>query len=193
MAKLKNRNFRNRSFCMLEADLIESDALRDLSGKAALLVLIRFHQKAHRRKTRGSRRSIQRYEITNNGEIVFTYAEAKELGIASSRTFWKACRELVEKGFTDLAEHPNWLEKQPAKWAISTRWKWYATDRFEPATIERILPPGVGFQKKEKNKKAFTKVNSDCLPEYTVTDDDGEPTVYLSKQKKGGRKRCKST
>ncbi len=75
---------------MLEADLIESDALRDLSGKAALLVLIRFHQKARRRKTRGSRRSIQRYEITNNGEIVFTYAEAKELGIKSSKTFWKA-------------------------------------------------------------------------------------------------------
>jgi hypothetical protein len=33
---------------MLEPDLIESDAFRDLSGKAAILVLIRFHQKAHR-------------------------------------------------------------------------------------------------------------------------------------------------
>lgn len=135
---------------MLEANLIASNALLDLSGKAALLVLIRFHQKAHRRKTKRSKQPIQKYEITNNGEIVFTYAEAQELGIKSSRTFWKVCRELVEKGFVDLAEYPIWLEKEPAKWAISTRWKWYGTERFEPATIERILPPGVGFQKKTK-------------------------------------------
>jgi hypothetical protein len=146
----KKRKFRNRSFCMLESDLIESYAVMDLSGKAAMLVLIRFHQKARRKKTKRSKQPIQKYEITNNGEIVFTYAEARELGIKSSRTFWKVCRELVEKGFIDLADYPNWLEKEPAKWAISTRWKWYGTERFEPATIERILPPGVGFQKKTK-------------------------------------------
>jgi hypothetical protein len=122
----------------------------DLSGKAAMHVLIRFHQKAYRRKTKRSKQAIQKYEITNNGEIVFTYAEVRELGIKSSKTFWKVCRELVEKGFIDLAEHPIWLEKKPAKWAISNRWKWYGTKRFESATIERILPPGVGFQKKTK-------------------------------------------
>ena len=178
---------------MLEPDLIESDALRDLSGKAALLVLIRFHQKAWKKKTKRSKQHIQKYEITNNGEIVFTYSEARELGIKSTGTFWKVCRELVEKGFIDLVEYPNWMEKQPAKWAISTRWKWYGTDRSEPATIERILPPGVGFQKKEKNKKAFTEVNTDCLTEHTVTDDNGDPTVYLSEQREWERKRCKST
>jgi hypothetical protein len=135
---------------MLEPDLIESDAVRNLSGKAAMHVLIRFHQKAHRKNPSRKKQGIQKMIITNNGEIVFTYAEARELGISSSRTFWKVCRELVEKGFIDLTEFPNWLEKEPAKWAISTRWKWYGTERFEPATIERILPPGVGFQKKTK-------------------------------------------
>ena len=167
---------------MLEPELIESNALRDLSGKAAMLVLIRFHQKAHRKNPSRKKQGIQKMIITNNGEIVFTYAEARELGIKSSRTFWKVCRELVEKGFINLAEYPNWLEKNPAKWAISTRWKWYGTDRFETASIRRILPTGVGFQKKLINRKAFTAVNSDCLPEDTVTDDEGEPIVYLSKQ-----------
>jgi hypothetical protein len=146
----KKRKFRNRSFAMLEPDLIESNALQDLSGKAAMLVLIRFHQKARRKNPNRKKQGIHKMIITNNGEIVFTYAEARESGIKSSRTFWKVCRELVEKGFIDLAEYPNWLEKEPAKWAISTRWKWYGTERFEPATIERILPPGVGFQKKSK-------------------------------------------
>jgi hypothetical protein len=186
----KKRKFRNRSFCILEPDLIESDAVRDLSGKFALLVLIRFHQKAHRRNPSRKKQGIQKMIITNNGEIVFTHAEARELGIKSSGTFWKVCRELVEKGFLELAEYPNWLEKKPGKWAISTRWKWYGTNRFETKSIKRILPSGVGFQKKPKNKKAFTGVNSHCLPEYTLTDDDGEPIVYLSKQ---GRRRRKSS
>ena len=36
----------------------------------------------------------------------------------------------------------------------------------------------------KENKKAFTGLNSNCLPEYTVTDDAGEPIVYLSKPEK---------
>ena len=153
----KKRKYRNRSFCMLEPDLIESDALLDLSGKSALLVLIRFHQKAYRRNPSRKKQGIQKMIITNNGEIVLTHAEARELGIKSTKTFSKVCRELVEKGFIDLAEYPNWLEKKPGKWSISNRWKWYGTERFEPATIERILPPGVGFQKKAKIKKPLRK------------------------------------
>jgi hypothetical protein len=136
----------------LEADLIESPALQDLSGKAALLVLIRFHQKAHRKSPGKKKRPLQKYVITNNGEIVFSYREARELGIRSTETFYRVCRELTEKGFIDLAEYPNWYEKKPAKWAISDRWRLYGTEDFKPATIGRILPREVGFQRKEKTK-----------------------------------------
>jgi hypothetical protein len=136
---------------MLEADLIESDAFRDLSGKWPLAVLIRFHQKAHRKNPRRKRQPLHKYIITNNGEIIFTYSEAKELGIKSPRTFYKAIRELVEdKGFIDIAELGNWYEKKPTKFAISTRWKWYGTSDYKKVEIPRQLPKGLGFQKNKK-------------------------------------------
>jgi hypothetical protein len=148
----KKRKFRNRSFAMLEADLIESDAFRDLSGKWAVVVLIRFHQKAHRKNPSRRQQALHRYIITNNGEIVFTYGEAKELGIKSDRTYHKVIRELVEdKGFIDIAEFGNWYQQKPTKFAISSRWKRYGTPDYKPEKIPRLLPQGLGFQKgKEK-------------------------------------------
>jgi len=144
----KKRKFRNRSFCMLEPDLIESDAFRDLSGKWAVVVLIRFHQKAHRKKPGRRQQPLHRYIITNNGEIIFTYGEARELGIKSDRTFHKVIRELVEdKGFIDIEEQGNWYEGKPTKFAISRRWKRYGSSDYKKVKIPRQLPRSLGFQK----------------------------------------------
>jgi hypothetical protein len=86
--------------------------------------------------------------ITNNGEIIFTYGEAKELGIKSPDTFFKVIRELVEdKGFIDVAESGHWYEKKPTKYSISQRWKRYGTSDYEKVEIPRALPKGKGFQK----------------------------------------------
>ena len=86
--------------------------------------------------------------ITNNGEIIFTYGEARELGIKSSDTFYKVLRELVEdKGFIDVAESGHWYEKKPTKISISQRWKRYGTFDYEKVEIPRALPKGKGFQK----------------------------------------------
>ena len=137
---------------MLEADLIESDAYRDLSGKWSLVVLIRFHQKAHRKNPSRRKQPLHKYIITNNGEITFTYSEAEEMGIKSSKTFNKVIRELVEdKGFIDISELGNWYEKKPTKFAISNRWKWYGTPEYKKVEVPRQLPKGLGFQK-SKNK-----------------------------------------
>jgi hypothetical protein len=125
------KKFQNRSSCWLTPDLIESDAFLSLSGKAAMLCLIRFHQKAFKKKPKHNKRG--GYVITNNGEIIFTYSEARELGMKSSQTLWKAVRELVEKGFIDIAEVGNWYLKQPNKYAISDRWKRYGTPEFRKA------------------------------------------------------------
>jgi len=93
---MPKRKFHNKSFCMLEPALIESEAVRDLSGKWALLCLIRFHQKVYRKSDKKNRKNFNKMRITNNGEIIFTYAEAKELGMKSSSTFNTVLRELVE-------------------------------------------------------------------------------------------------
>ena len=115
-----------------------------------MLCLIRFHQKAYRKKT-GRRGGSKEYVITNNGEIIFTYAEAKELGIKSTQTFFRVLRELiVDKGFIDVAEHGNWYSKEPTKFAISARWKKYGTPDYNGVEIKRFLPKGKGFQKKNR-------------------------------------------
>jgi hypothetical protein len=129
--------------------MIESDAFRDLSGKAAILVLIRFHQKAHRKRMSTRRKGMKNMVITNNGEIVFCYGEAKELGIKSSQTFYRVTRELVEeKGFIDMAEVGKWYEKKPTKFAM----KRYGTPDYKRVEIPRLLPPGLGFQGKKEEK-----------------------------------------
>ena len=134
---------------MLEPALIESDAFLDLSGKAAMLCLIRFHQKTYKKRVGGRKRgSSKELKITNNGEIIFSYAEARELGIRSSETFNRVVRELVtDKGFIDIEEPGNWYQKKPTKFAISGRWRRYGTDEFEKVEIVRILPKGIGFKK----------------------------------------------
>ncbi len=144
----KKRRFKNRSFCMLEPFLIESEAFLNLSGKAAIICLIRFHQKAHRKRLSKKKRGMKSLVITNNGEIVFTYSEAKELGLKSPDTFHRVIRELVEdKGFVDIAEFGNWYGKKPTKFAISNRWIKYGTSEYETIKIPRLLPKGKRFQK----------------------------------------------
>ncbi len=134
---------------MLEAALIESDAFMDLSGKAAIVCLIRFHQKAHRKNAK-KKKGIKDLVITNNGEIIFTFSEAKELGLKSSQTFDRVLRELVEeKGFIDIAVPGNWYLKQPTKYSISQRWKRYGTIEYQKTEINRSLPDGIGFKKQK--------------------------------------------
>ncbi len=140
---------------MLEPSLIESEAFLNLSGKAALICLIRFHQKTYRKRASKKKKGMKQLIITNNGEIVFTYAEARELGLKSSRTFNKALHELIEeKGFVDVATPGNWYLKEPSKYSISQRWKRYGTPDFEQVKMLRGLPEGLGF----KNKSRFTLV-----------------------------------
>ena len=130
---------------MVGPDLIQSEAIQGLSG-LALLVLIRFHQKAHRKPSK-NRKGFRHMVITNNGLIQFPYAEARELGIKSDTTFYKIIRQLVEeRGFIDVAELGNWYEKQPTKFAISERWKPYGTPDFKVVEIPRQLPRGLGLQ-----------------------------------------------
>jgi len=155
----KERKFRNKRFCMLEADLIESRAFEELSGKAAIVCLIRFHQKINRLGHRHRKGKLSNKVITNNGEIIFTYGEAKELGIKSSQTFNKVIHELVEdKGFIDIAEPGNWYERRPTKFGISYRWRDYGTPVYARLAISRSLPHGLGFQGGGKKEEERTTV-----------------------------------
>ena len=135
---------------MLEPSLIESEAFEDLSGKAAMLVLIRFHQKANKKRRDGKRKGLKNLMVTNQGEIIFTYAEAAELGIKSTQTFHRVLKELIEdKGFIDMAHRGNYYENEPSRFSISNRWVHYGTSQYEKLKIPRILPKGIGFKKQK--------------------------------------------
>lgn len=141
------RKFRNNSWCILDPRIIESKAFLELSGKAAMLSLIRFHQKAYRKRKKG-KRGFQHLIISNQGEIVFTYGEAKELGMKSTRTFHKILKELIEeKGFIDIEKRGNYYNNEPTLYRISDRWRKYGTRQYEKAKIPRVLPKGLGFKK----------------------------------------------
>ncbi len=151
MGNEKKLRFSNKSHCWLESSLIESEAFRNLSGKAAIVFLIRFHQKAFRKTLKKKSKVFKNYLISNNGKIIFTEAEAIELGFTSSSTYQVIIKELVtEKGFIDIAEPANWYSKQPAKFSISERWRKYGTPEYKRVEIPRRLPKGLGFQKKQK-------------------------------------------
>ena len=132
----KKRTFYNRQYCRLEPDLIESQAFRELSGRAAIRVLIRFHQKAWKRKSKG-KKGIKTLQVTNQGEIVFPYSEALWLGwFKSAGTFQRVLVELIEqKGFIDLAEPGNWHEHKPARYGISERWRHYGTPNYQTVSM----------------------------------------------------------
>ena len=100
-------------------------------SKTALQVYLLFRTKCviDTHGARRCKRSLERI-IVNNGEIEFTYEEAKQkYGITASR-FVRAIDELVEKGFLDIAETGMGVHKVKTLYAISDRWRDYGTPSF---------------------------------------------------------------
>jgi len=65
-----------------------------------------------------------------NGQIEFTYEEAKkELGI-DKKTFTRAIDELILKGFIDIVHQGGGLCRGKNLYSISDRWQLYGTDKF---------------------------------------------------------------
>ncbi len=82
----------------VERALLKSGAYLDLTFSART-ALFHFFPKCQFQKT-GGRRS-KDFEHTNNGQLVFTYAEAQAIGI-SPRTFSTVLRNLQEHGFIKI-------------------------------------------------------------------------------------------
>jgi hypothetical protein len=121
----------------LERDLLKSRAWLDLVGIAPQVYgLLRLRVQVHRVKQgrEGKRAS---FETINNGQICFGYAEAQRDFRITSPRFKRALKELVERGFLDVAYHGGGLEGNPTRYAISERWRTYGTADFEAATMTK--------------------------------------------------------
>jgi len=128
----------------LDPDLLESITFNSLRG-SSMKVYLRFLRKRVVQKVSRGQARREQYEIMNNGEIEFPVREAQARLNIASRTFQAAIKELVEKGFIDVADYKLEINKVTKLYAISERWKKYGTGEFvQPKYPE--YPLGRGFR-----------------------------------------------
>lgn len=129
---------------MLERAMIESSAFRVLSG-TGIKVLLDFLGKRKIEKKRDKVKRKDRVVILNNGQLVYTYDEAKRRGITRP-AFARALDDLIEHGFLDVAQSGAGLFRSATLYALSDRWKSWGTDAF----VHKSRPKGrrhPGFKK----------------------------------------------
>ena len=135
---------------VIDRDLIMSAAFRALSGKAPY-VFLRFLSKRQLKKVGGGfdHRAPQ-WDIINNGEINYTYAEAAAEGLGDS-VFMRAVKQLVAVGFIDIAFQGTGMHGSKSRYAISNRWRKYRQDNFEEAFYNKNNRSG--FKSRSTNKQ----------------------------------------
>jgi len=111
--------------------VITSKAFLDLRTACACQVYLIFLNKCRWEKMQARPMHREReWQITNNGEIQFTYKEAIEkYGIPAGK-FTRAIDELLRVGLIDIAKSSLGLHKDFTRYAISDRWKKFGSDEF---------------------------------------------------------------
>ncbi len=124
--------------------MVQSKAFQSLTA-TAIKVLMIFLTK--RQCERIGRKSKGFWAIINNGEIVFTYEEAKRKYGISYSAFRNAIDELTSKGFIDIAASGQGTYKAANFYAISDRWRLYGTPEYQKPQQRHKKPINRGFQK----------------------------------------------
>lgn len=155
----RQQRFRQRKWdkMFVSRAMITSRAFLALKTAGSHVVLMGFLSKCRweRVQTRPGSRD-KEWVIANNGEIQFTYREAKEKYRLSAGKFTRAIDDLLEKGFIDISRLGFGLHRDATLYAISDRWRKYGTDEF--VTVKRPKrQQHLGFTKKRaKTISTFT-------------------------------------
>ncbi len=115
---------------VLDRQVIFSPAWRDLNTANALRVYVDFLYRRRFQKSKGRSKTKRKWMLVNNGEIIYTYTEAEELGM-SQNTFKRAIDSLIDHGFIDIEESGFGMYKLATKYWISDRWRQWGTPHFE--------------------------------------------------------------
>jgi len=151
----------------VERRLVRSKAFLSLTA-TAIKVLMIFHIK--RQMESVGRRGKEQWTIKNNGEITFTYKEAKnEYGISES-AFRCAIDELISKGFIEIARTGMGVHKVTTWYSISDRWREYGTPEYEKPKPRPKKPINRGFQKGNKyGRNCQQKIKSTVTEQHSST------------------------
>lgn len=117
---------------VIDRSLLNSKAFIELSGTASKILLWFL---ARRQFTKIKKHWI----ISNNGEIVFTYAEAKEKYKITFPRFQRALDDLIKHGFIDIKHHGGGLFKDCTKYHISNRWELFGEKDFIKKGREKFI------------------------------------------------------
>ncbi len=136
----------------IEKSLIKSKAFNSLTGKSAQVLMIIMTKRVFR-SISGKK---SRYSLVNNGEINFTYSEAKKFYGFSDGVFKRAISQLIDTGFIKV-ESNGGLYKQPNKFRLLENWKDFGTHKFRLPEKTKNRYEGIGFQKGNKYGKNCKK------------------------------------
>jgi hypothetical protein len=152
--------------------LLKSRAWLSLSGVAPqVYMLFRTKCQMGRRPGKPGKRD---WMILNNGEITFSYREAKrQYGITAPR-FRRALDDLIEKGFIDVTASGMGVKRVKSLYAISDRWRDYGTPAFREAKRPKPSIANPGFKRGNKlSPLASKKKSSNENVGVTVYEDVG--------------------
>lgn len=147
--------------------MILSPAFGALRTAAAYRVLFIFVSKCRWEKVRRPCSRDKSWIVTNNGEIAFSYREAREQHGMSDGVFRRAIDELITVGFIDVTHSSMGLCKDATLYAISDRWERYGTPDFRPAQRQKRTER-IGFSEGNRHGKNAETEDSQQLPATAV-------------------------
>ena len=162
----------------IERPLIGSLAFKELPGTASKVLLwFKARRKYVDHKVKGSKQ----WTNYNNGEIVFSYAEAinKDKFKLTRPRFRRAIDNLIKFGFIDINHHGGGMAKDMTTYYISDRWTDYGTPDFKEKS-RRKDTRGLGFTKKnwEERSKKKRRTKLKTSNENVTTTSNTNVTAY---------------
>ena len=139
-----------------------------LSGIAPQVLLMFL---ARRKIGKIGRKGKEKWVISNNGKIIFTYSEAVSKFKLTRPRFARAISQLVKFGFIDINHVGGGMVKDISTYYISDRWENYGTQEFE----EKKRPKdtrGLGFtpknweERSQKKRRAKLKISNKNVTAY---------------------------
>ena len=110
--------------------LITSEAFRALKTAAACQVFMIFLYKCSWKPIEGKPKRSKEYYLANQGEIQFTFLEAREKWGILDKRFTRAIDDNLRVGLIDIVKTGLGLKKDVTLYAISDRWEKFGTDEF---------------------------------------------------------------
>jgi hypothetical protein len=146
---------KKRRTTVIDNDVLYSKAYWTLKVHG-IRVLTTFYMKRRMKEHNHNKRSAW-WEITNNGELVFTYKEAVNKWHMSRKQFAYALDDLIAKGFLEIT-YQGTGPGDPSTYKLIERWQAYGTDHFKPAPERRKnVSKKMGWDLYNKRKEVAKK------------------------------------